>query len=130
MKTMHRRQGVVGGLMIIGLAVAIALAGCAQESEMPTSDPTATGPGAPPSPPATPPGQVLDVVTLYGQHCSGCHGQRGEGGTGPDLRALEDDDRDEIARQIREGGGDMPAFEQRLTDTEIEALAEHVREFE
>jgi mono/diheme cytochrome c family protein len=117
--------------MALGLlAIALALAACAQESEVPAFDPTATGPGAPPSPPATPPGQVLDVVTLYSQHCSGCHGQRGEGGTGPDLRGLEEDDADAIARQIREGGGDMPAFDQRLTDVEIEALAEHVRAFE
>ena len=60
--------------------------------------------------------------------CGGCHtlaaaGSSGE--AGPNLDDLEPDT-EEVAEQVRKGGGGMPAFGDQLSDAEIEAVAEYV----
>ena len=62
--------------------------------------------------------------------CSSCHrlaDADAEGITGPDLDKRRPD-ADESADQIRSGGGGMPAYEGRLTDAQIETLANHIAE--
>jgi mono/diheme cytochrome c family protein len=60
--------------------------------------------------------------------CGGCHvftPANSEGTIGP---ALDDTalNKDEIEQQVRNGGGGMPAFGDRLSDEEIEAVADYV----
>jgi mono/diheme cytochrome c family protein len=60
--------------------------------------------------------------------CGGCHtfGPANSNGTvGPPLDGI-DLSKDEIAQQVRNGGGGMPPFGDRLSDAEIEAVADYV----
>lgn len=60
--------------------------------------------------------------------CGGCHtfGPANSNGTvGPPLDGT-DLSKDEIAQQVRNGGGGMPAFGDRLSDAAIEAVADYV----
>jgi hypothetical protein len=47
------------------------------------------------------------------------------GTVGPRLDGI-DLSKDEIAQQVRDGGGGMPAFGDRLSDAEIDAVADYV----
>lgn len=68
---------------------------------------------------------------LFGVTCAHCHGSELGGGIGPPLGAgsnaanLTDD---QITGVIRIGPGAMPAFEDRLTDQQIESLVGYLRE--
>jgi mono/diheme cytochrome c family protein len=60
--------------------------------------------------------------------CGSCHRfePAGSAGTiGPPLDGI-DLSKDEIATQVRNGGGGMPAFGDRLSDDEIDAVADFV----
>ena len=60
--------------------------------------------------------------------CGGCHmfaPANSEGTVGPPLDGV-DLSKDEIEQQVRNGGGGMPAFGDRLSDEEIEAVADYV----
>jgi mono/diheme cytochrome c family protein len=60
--------------------------------------------------------------------CGGCHvfaPANSEGTVGPPLDGI-DLSKDEIAQQVRTGGGGMPAFGDRLSDEEIDAVADYV----
>ncbi len=83
------------------------------------------GPGAAPA------------AALFQQNCAMCHGSNGKGlaavhtpdFTNPSLqRSLSDQD---IGNAIRngKGGGRMPAWSGRLTDTEIHSLSSYIRSF-
>jgi putative heme-binding domain-containing protein len=67
---------------------------------------------------------------LFANSCAGCHGPRGEGGRGPNLRnrgAWHSLDEDDLFQTIQKGvpGGDMPATN--LPDEQIWQLAAFVR---
>ena len=60
--------------------------------------------------------------------CGGCHTfapANSSGTVGPALNGI-DMSKDEIERQVRNGGGGMPAYGDRLSDAEIEAVADYV----
>lgn len=60
--------------------------------------------------------------------CGGCHTfgpANSDGAVGPPLDGI-DRSKDEIAQQVRNGGGGMPAFGDRLSDEEIDAVADYV----
>jgi cytochrome c551 len=60
--------------------------------------------------------------------CAGCHkldAAGADGSGGPDLNTIGDD-ATEVANQVREGGGGMPAFSGELTDEQITAVSEFV----
>jgi mono/diheme cytochrome c family protein len=60
--------------------------------------------------------------------CGNCHALEAAGSTGrvgPDLDDTQPD-AEEVERQVRNGGGGMPAFEDKLSDQEIEDVAEFV----
>jgi mono/diheme cytochrome c family protein len=122
--------------LVLTFTVTILLTGCTQdtaEEPFTPTDPDTTAPGAPATPPAQPPAEdgSVDVEAIYAQNCAGCHGEQGEGGgVGPGFAGLEEGDRDAAETQIRQGGGGMPAFEEILTDEEIEALAEYAIELQ
>ena len=65
---------------------------------------------------------------VFTSTCGGCHtlADAGTSGTtGPNLDDAAPDE-EEVAEQVREGGGGMPAFEGRLSDAEIEEVAAYV----
>jgi cytochrome c oxidase cbb3-type subunit 3 len=71
-----------------------------------------------------------DAVALYADRCAGCHGAKGEGAFGPDLTASSykygrglETVRESIAKGRPKS---MPAFSGSLTETEINALADHI----
>jgi mono/diheme cytochrome c family protein len=60
--------------------------------------------------------------------CGGCHTLEAAGSsgqTGPNLDELKPS-QDQVATQVREGGGGMPSFADRLSDDEIDAVAQYV----
>jgi mono/diheme cytochrome c family protein len=62
--------------------------------------------------------------------CGVCHTLEAAGSTGttgPNLDELQPA-QDQVAEQVREGGGGMPAFGDRLSDEEIQAVAQYVSE--
>ncbi|HIE53632.1 MAG TPA: c-type cytochrome, partial [Chromatiaceae bacterium] len=71
-----------------------------------------------------------DGKALYEEHCSACHGGRGEGGIGLPLTAaiLAQLSDDYIAKTIRFGrpGRIMPSFEA-LSDAQVGAILKHLR---
>jgi mono/diheme cytochrome c family protein len=67
---------------------------------------------------------------LFAQHgCAHCHGPAGVGGgRGPDLQLVRKRmNKEQIARQIHDGGMSMPSFANSLTDSEIEDLVAYLR---
>jgi cytochrome c551 len=66
----------------------------------------------------------IDGAALYAQNCAGCHKADGSGGFGPDLRG--ETDVAEVTAHVRDGGSRMPAFGDKLTAAQIQALAEYV----
>lgn len=66
---------------------------------------------------------------VYAQTCAVCHGGSGEGASGPSLVGVTDRlDRDEHVAIVREGRGEMPAWEDQLEPEEIEAVVDYERE--
>lgn len=65
---------------------------------------------------------------VYENECMQCHGDDGEGsGSNPELEGNDAaSDHDEVVEQVEEGGGSMPAFEDDLSDDEIDAVADYV----
>jgi mono/diheme cytochrome c family protein len=60
--------------------------------------------------------------------CSGCHTLEdagASGNVGPNLDELKPS-KDQVAKQVANGGGGMPAYKGRLSDTEIAAVAAYV----
>ena len=83
------------------------------------------------------PSEVTDFKVLYGENCSGCHGNDGKGGAAialadPVYLAIADDTVVRHATADGISGTSMPAFAQSaggmLTDKQIDALAQGMRE--
>lgn len=84
---------------------------------------------------------------IYERMCAGCHGDRGDGGTGhrggfsPHVGTLADKEYMEsvtdeyLVLVIKKGGAavdkmaTMPAWEKRLSDEEIRSIVAHIRKF-
>lgn len=118
---MHRRHWttVVPVLLIVPVLAAV-LAGCGGDSGTTTT--------AAPTTETTGGGSAIDAAALYSSSCASCHGADGSGGIGPDLRGAADTAT--VAQQITQGGGSMPAFADKLSTDEVDALADYVVEFE
>jgi mono/diheme cytochrome c family protein len=71
---------------------------------------------------------ALRAARGFRRYCSPCHGTRGQGGRGADLRGLSDPPA-AVAAIIANGQGRMPAFGRRLTPCEIRGLAVYVKGF-
>ena len=101
---------------------------------------------AAPAAPAEPDSSTYDALqavretgaSTYQTRCSICHGDRGAGdgpganglGMMPDFRNprfYRDRSEGELLRSVREGRGDMPAWDSILTATEIGAVVLHLR---
>ena len=84
------------------------------------------------SSPAPASGGSAEGAAVYSSSCAGCHGSDGGGGRGPALGdgavvASLPDEAEQI-QVISEGRGGMPAFGDRLSAAEIEAVTAYTRE--
>jgi cytochrome c551 len=73
-------------------------------------------------------GEAADGAAVFSEACATCHTfePAGSSGTiGPPLDGI-DLSKDEIATQVRNGGGGMPAFDGQLSDAEIDAVSDFV----
>ena len=63
--------------------------------------------------------------------CVGCHGVTGSGIVGPDIRPGEVLEKYASAKAmeavVREGIGEMPEFDSKLTDAEVASVVAYVR---
>ncbi len=75
---------------------------------------------------------LVEGREIYGRSCASCHGSAGEGGVGAKLDdGLVVGQFPEIGDQIdlvTDGKNNMPAFDDRLTPEEIEAVVRYTRE--
>lgn len=74
--------------------------------------------------------QPVDGAKVFSQHCSGCHGSDGGGGSGPKLTGAVvtkyPNAADERAVVVN-GRGGMPAWDRFLTPAEIDAVVAYTR---
>ena len=85
------------------------------------------------------PKEKVDARGLFVENCSTCHGQNGRGRTihgwlvgaqnFTDAQWQTDTSDTDIVHAIKTGPWLMPAFQKKLSTTEIEALAAYVRTF-
>ncbi|NLE79247.1 MAG: cytochrome c, partial [Rhodococcus sp.] len=69
--------------------------------------------------------ETADGKSVFSNNCSVCHGFDGTGGNGgPSIAQVSD--KDLVVKTVTDGRGGMPAFGDRLSDEEIEAVADHV----
>ncbi len=75
-------------------------------------------------------GEAADGEAIFSANCGGCHTLSAAGTTGTTGPNLDDlaPAQDAVEMQVRMGGGGMPAFEGKLSDEEIEAVAAYVAE--
>ncbi len=73
--------------------------------------------------------EVRGAVVLQNKQCRNCHALGGEGGErGPALDSVATRlTRDEMVRQVIQGGGNMPAYGKKLTPAEVDALVSFMR---
>lgn len=107
------RGSLPAAAVLIGLTLAGAAAGCTGESR--PADPAAVEAG----------GRIFAEAGCGTCHTLAAAGSRGRIGPSLDRRNL---DAGAVARQVRDGGGGMPAFGDRLSEQEIEAVAAYVAE--
>jgi cytochrome c oxidase cbb3-type subunit 3 len=72
---------------------------------------------------------AADGQTLFKKHCAGCHGANGKGAFGPDLSGEYNYGKTTMAVQESIAFGrpkNMPGFEQKLSQEEIDALTEFI----
>jgi len=105
----------VGRLLLVGAAVCLVVASC-------SFSPTATAHAASKAV------REQGAAVFHEKGCEHCHGVDGIGtDKGPDLsgvgRRLH---KPEIAKQIHDGGKEMPAFGDALTNDEIQQLVEYL----
>jgi mono/diheme cytochrome c family protein len=132
-------------LVVIGLLFVSALAGflvgreSAEDDDSPVAAQTETQAETTESEPATTEAATTEATETESEQadgaavfaeagCGGCHtfGPANSNGTvGPPLDGI-DLSKDEIAQQVRNGGGGMPPFGDRLSDAEIGAVADYV----
>jgi mono/diheme cytochrome c family protein len=126
---------VVGLLFVAALAGYLVGRGTADDDDSTTAAQTTTAASEPATTEATTTeatetaGEEADGAAVFAEAgCGGCHtfGPANSSGTvGPALDGI-DLSKEEIEQQVRNGGGGMPPFGDRLSDAEIEAVADYV----
>jgi len=65
---------------------------------------------------------------VYAEHCAPCHGERlNATGAAPDLKLLHGDQKTHFDEIVRNGKGQMPAWEGMISDEEIGQIWAYVR---
>ena len=104
-------------LAVLALATAAPLAGCGGDDGG-----DGGGGGAPEKAPqaVVDSGDPANGQEVFADNCASCHGGDGGGGTGPKLQGEDQfTDPETVVSQIREGGGGMPGFRDRLSEQEL-----------
>jgi ubiquinol-cytochrome c reductase cytochrome b subunit len=72
------------------------------------------------------PTELKGAIVFQNKQCRNCHALGGEGGErGPSLDAVATRlTRDELVRQVIQGGGNMPAYGKKLSPAEVDALVD------
>jgi ubiquinol-cytochrome c reductase cytochrome b subunit len=72
------------------------------------------------------PTELKGALVLQNKQCRNCHSLGGEGGNrGPSLDSVATRlTKDEMVRQVIQGGGNMPAYGKKLSPAEVEALVD------
>ena len=87
--------------------------------------------GGPPVPEPRPEdGSVSEGLTLFTEHCAGCHQVAAQGGIAPGARVppLEDATPTQVAEAVRVGPYVMPRFgEKDISDAELDSIARYVQ---
>lgn len=114
------------GLGLFAMVLAGALvAGCQGDKDEETAPaPTSGSPAA-----STPAASGGEGATLFAQHCQGCHGDKGQGASGPNIAQEADEEREELVKVILNGEGKMPAFKGKLTEAQVDSVIAHLRTF-
>lgn len=127
-------------LALVAFAALFFAAACNSTQPTPNSNtsarPSATAAATTPGPAATP-DELAAAAADYSQFCIKCHKADGTGGMVemdgekmkvPNLRehGLKDPDA-HLAKQITEGGDEMPPFGKRLDQTRIDNLVRYIR---
>jgi mono/diheme cytochrome c family protein len=79
------------------------------------------------------PAHAVDAAALFASKCTSCHGKDGKGspsGKKMGVKDLADEKKEpvsEIAEDISDGKGKMPAFKGKLSKEEIDALARYIK---
>jgi len=116
------------GLTAAGLLLVGALAGCGAPKQ--GSEPFGGGKTGG-NPAEAMAGASEQVQTLYKQSCLSCHGSSLEGKVGPSTNLQKVGGKmtkEQIVKQITNGGKGMPGFGGKLKAEEIESLAEWLAE--
>lgn len=120
-----KRSFIIGSLPVIGIFL-IFVSGCASTGSLAKQQ-------------ADLPKEQVNAQALFNENCATCHGKNGTADTfhgwlvgAQDLtdnqwQAMTSDE--EIVHAIKTGPSAMPAFENKLSGAEIEALAAYVRTF-
>lgn len=102
----------------------------ATQQEVPSSPATSSPQTAAAKPaPAVMPATGGNGEELYARHCSGCHGDDGKGGFGPDLSGDYKYGKTVAAviESIADGRpGNMPSFGKKLSEDEIKSLTDFI----
>jgi mono/diheme cytochrome c family protein len=65
---------------------------------------------------------------VYSEHCATCHGERlNATGAAPDLKLLRADQKARFDEMVRNGKGQMPAWEGMISDEEIGQIWAYIR---
>jgi mono/diheme cytochrome c family protein len=65
---------------------------------------------------------------VYAEHCAPCHGERlNATGAAPDLKLLRTDQKARFDEMVRNGKGQMPAWEGMISDEEISQIWAYIR---
>ncbi len=65
---------------------------------------------------------------VYAEHCATCHGERLDAtGAAPDLKQLGGDQKPHFDEIVRNGKGQMPAWEGMISDEEIDQVWAYIR---
>jgi mono/diheme cytochrome c family protein len=65
---------------------------------------------------------------VYTEHCATCHGERLDAtGAAPDLKLLRADQKARFDEMVRNGKGQMPAWEGMISDEEIGQIWAYIR---
>ena len=111
-------------LLALVLALGVGLAACGGDDDDDEGGATATAAET-----QAGEGGAADGAEVFASAgCGGCHTLAAAGSSGQAGPNLDDlaPDAGEVAEQVRNGGGGMPAFGDQLSDAQIEAVAEYV----
>ncbi len=99
----------IGPAAVLALGLAISACGGSAQAEF-----------VPPPDEQYPPSQLEAGRDIFLSSCTFCHGNKGEGGTGPNLRQVwERRSHDDHITKVTEGGNGMPGFGRSLTEQQI-----------